>query len=202
MSDQSLGEYDKSKQFYARLGFCISRWAYIERELYQISKWALGCSDTLATYVFYQWSSFENKIKYVDGLLERAASKQARSEWKGLNSNIKALAIDRNFIVHQPAAVASHHRINISTGAVESELEQHIIRTEPLEVRAGKRKDRVITSDDLVKHIIALNALSRHLVDFSGRLLRSRRQLAKSAPPKKPPNSARAKNRRAKAQAL
>lgn len=193
-------------EFYARVGFCISRWAYIERELFALSKWALGANDVVATFVFYQWASFENKLSYVDGLLKRTAASELKIQWKALLSRIKTAASDRNFIVHQPPSQYTHGqiKINIDTGETISAQfapTEWYIRTESLEIQAGKRKERKISSLDLKSHITEIDDLYGLLIKFRKEAVNSPRRFSKSAPQAEPPRSGRAKNRRANSQA-
>ena len=197
-------EMDDARLFYAKVGWCVTQWAYIERELYLISRWALGANDTVASFVFYQWSSLENKLAYVDGLVARTAQKAHRGTWASIAKKIYTLKGDRNFLVHQPAVFTTSVNVHLTPtgfGGGEVTGSGWEISTEPFQVVAGARKQRSISLFDLTKHQDELDVLAGEIAVFTREISRSRRRLAKSAPLKEPRQSARARTRRANSQA-
>ncbi len=196
----------RMREFYGRIGYCVTRWAYIERDLCALTKWSLAANDPLAAFVFHQWSSFDNKLSFVDGLLARTASAPFKPKWRAIHTQIKALARDRNFIVHQPPLQSGSATFSVSLETQEATMlersePQWLLRTEPLEIKAGKRQAREFTESELVTHGKALDDLLWQLHSFSTEIACSPRRFAKSLEPKAPQKTGRAKNRLAKRQA-
>lgn len=92
---------------YAAIGRAISNWAHVERHLFSLFSAALGEEDPIAGPIFFAWRDITGRLELTNNvLLKRRPGAPELAYWKSLLSITKALATERNFVAHNPAALS------------------------------------------------------------------------------------------------
>src|SRR4051812_31103108 len=77
MTDSS-DKLPKKVEFYMYVGFCITAWAKVEEDLFDISQDLLGCSKEKAAIVYYRTPSMRARLELVDELMSTALPQRGR----------------------------------------------------------------------------------------------------------------------------
>jgi hypothetical protein len=112
----------KRKMFYASLGECITAWATIERELFDLFHRALGierrwrpksrrnADREKSALIFWTLPTFGMRLSYTSMLVTYCletgdgSKSKAQQYWKKLNKDLERLHSFRNKLAHQPTA--------------------------------------------------------------------------------------------------
>jgi hypothetical protein len=96
---------DPRIQFFFHMGFAISRWAYVERDLFEVFRVLLGSNlDEKAAYLFYASTSINHHFEMTSGLVEMSANPKQKKVWKKIAQLFKDNIALRNRLAHDPAA--------------------------------------------------------------------------------------------------
>jgi len=120
-----------TEEFSLQVGACITRWADIEEELFEICVACLGCGPERAAIVYYRTPTIDARLKLVDELVEVVLPKRQRpsgshdhphlKRWRGVQGDfVDALRV-RNRIAHQPMG----RRRQVSTLGVVTSIPYH-----------------------------------------------------------------------------
>jgi hypothetical protein len=176
-------------QFYMYVGYCITAWANVEEELFDICADVLGCKLERAAIVYYRLPSLSVRLGLVDELVTSGLPERSRKNgghdhpdlrtWIALKDEITELTRTRSRIAHHPVNhdVTFMHRetgepitkerpVPIEEVYVERSYSISISRYERLR---GKEKDRPLkplTADDLSVHCMALQRLAAKIKIF------------------------------------
>jgi hypothetical protein len=101
-----------SDEFLSQVGACITHWADIEEELFEICLACLGCTRERAAIVYYRTPTIDSRLNLVDELVETVLPKPERPSgghhhphlmrWRGIRVDFRRAIGVRNRIAHQP----------------------------------------------------------------------------------------------------
>ena len=103
----------KRKAFYASLGECITAWADVERQLFDLFHRALlGLNDDKekSALLFWTFPTFGMRLSYTSMLINyciktgHGSHTKAQKYWKKLSKDLEELHSFRNILAHQPTA--------------------------------------------------------------------------------------------------
>jgi hypothetical protein len=165
---------DPKIQFFFHLGFAINRWAYIERDLYEIFRYALATDDEAkAAYLFHRAFGIKEHFKMTDNLIARSLSAENLITWEKIKTDLLALIDFRNRLAHEPS-------ISIVSAAMDAD-EESLKRIPPPawelhEARSkvlGKKKSKSappVTTKDIIGHIESVMKLEEAISQFRSSL--------------------------------
>ena len=151
--------------FLGLLGECVSLWAFLDRELFNLTQAALGVDHTRAAIVFYSWANIANHLILVDRLMKhRLAAKDFQAEWKPLSKSIRLHLDTRSVYAHQPTKRTGSSENNRASYAYSV----HIEPAERLLAREyhGLGGKSELSAKDLRKHAYSLEKLVRQVSEF------------------------------------
>jgi hypothetical protein len=157
-------------EFFYWLGNCVNRWAYVDRQLFHICRFALKVDDRQASLFYYKDRSFDNRVRFVEEAVRILIDPPIFGHfWQPLRKKMKDLVATRNIIAHHPAMRYAAAK----DGKPYYEWSIHI---EPYERLLGRDypglmgKD-AIRVDDLKEHAAAVDKLYIKLSEFLHRVL-------------------------------
>jgi hypothetical protein len=121
MAKPTEGKLPPKHEFYMYVGLCITAWAKVEDELFDICVDALGCTQERASIVYYRTPSLSGRIELIDELIVTALPRRTKDgdrehedvkRWKALKKTLLGMMSIRNKIAHHPVnhAVAMRFR--------------------------------------------------------------------------------------------
>jgi hypothetical protein len=123
-------------QFHVVVGQCITQWALVEEELFQICWIVMQCSLEHASIVYYRTPTLDARLKLVSELVESIFPKPKRSgehpakdlkQWRAIATDFENLLAIRSQIAHHPVwpifEMSEDNRIDIS--GFEIYMSQH-----------------------------------------------------------------------------
>ncbi len=157
--DPKTKQVERDNETFLRLvGECVSLWAFLDRELFKLTKAALGTDDVRTAIVFYSWTNIANHIQLVDKLMKHGLSEtHFASKWKPLHKLIIRHLKTRSIYAHQPLK-------RTGMGKNNRAFYYYSIHIEPAEllVRSGHEglggKSELVAKD-LRKHAYSLEKL-------------------------------------------
>jgi hypothetical protein len=100
------------REFYQRVGQCITEWANVERQLFRLCSFALGTGPERAAIIYYRTPTLDSRLDLVAELIRTKLPRRIKAdgghdhplvtEWTTIIKYVKALLQTRNFIAHQP----------------------------------------------------------------------------------------------------
>jgi hypothetical protein len=111
MSKPTEGKLLPKQEFYMYVGLCITAWAKIEEELFNICVDALGCTQERASIVYYRTPTVRSRMDLVDELVSTVIPRPKKDgahphedtkTWRGLKKKLADLSEVRRKIAHQP----------------------------------------------------------------------------------------------------
>jgi hypothetical protein len=164
------------------IGNCITQWAHVQDEIFEICLRCLGCSRENAAIVYYRTPSMDARMNLADELVRLAlrnpSPKSGGREhpdlkaWKDIGTQFDALKTPRNQMAHHPVwfRVAGLFQGDHSQPATEpSWFEVYVGRNERLRGRSAKSKP--LRVNDLRIHLTKLNQLIASLQEFRTQIL-------------------------------
>jgi hypothetical protein len=166
----------RRRMFYASLGECITAWAAIERELFELFHRALGVERRWSSkyrkdpdreksaLLFWTFPTFGMRLNYTSMLvthcLETADGSKTKPQkhWKKLSDDLEKLHSFRNKLAHQPTtkdAVIEHDHGTILFWAKEMII--------PNKLDKKKKPFKPIGQDDLDEHLLSVSAICHKL---------------------------------------
>jgi hypothetical protein len=174
----------KRKMFYASLGECITAWAAIERELFELFHRALGVEPRWGSknrrnpdrdksaLLFWTFPTFGMRLSYTSMLVTyclqtaEGSKTKAQKYWEKLRKDLEELYSFRNNLAHQPTAkdkVIDHDEGTILVWAKEMIIPNKLDK---------KKSFKPIEQADLDAHLLSASAICHKLkstyVSFPG----------------------------------
>jgi hypothetical protein len=177
----------RDEQIFSRLiGECITRWAFIDRALFEYCNYCLGGRWPITAIVFYRTPQLKQRLDLVDELLRKtiffikvripSRSRVAQQrcdtmlrEWAIINKKLNGLIEVRNVIAHQPMMRAGTTKKH---GKGDRAHYYFAIQTEMRASYRSGRKHWVLKVEDLRSHFRKTEAMIRVLRGFLSRLER------------------------------
>jgi hypothetical protein len=138
---------------------------FSDRELFELTRVALGTDGALAAVVFYSLPSIAGHLSLVDRLLKhRLSATDFEKEWKPLTKSIKHHLDTRSIYAHHPLK-------RTGTNKNERAFYFYSIHIEPAELPLGRTykglgDKRELVANDLRKHAYSLDTLVKKTSDF------------------------------------
>ena len=172
---------DKGTVFMALLGTCITEWAWIEEQVYEICQLILGTEPEHTSILFYRTPTLESRIALADELMGTIFPKPESGEhsdpdaavWRKLLLDIRAEMPVRNQLAHSPATAGVYGTMDEKTGVITKvvTVAMHSV-PHPHETWRPKTKNKAALHEpDLQKHLEAVRSLHERLKTFGRELL-------------------------------
>jgi hypothetical protein len=170
-----LGRELKRKMFYASLGECITAWAAVERELFELFHIALGVERRWSSksrknvdreksaLLFWTFPTFGMRLSYTSMLvthcLKTADGSKTKPQkyWKKLSDDLEELHSFRNKLAHQPTAkdrVIEHDKGTMVMWAKEMIIPNKLDK---------KKSFKPIEQADLDAHLVSVASICEKL---------------------------------------
>jgi hypothetical protein len=167
----------KRRMFYASLGECITAWAAIERELFELFHRALGVQRPFGSrsrrniareksaLVFWEIPTFGMRLSYTSMIVTYClrtadgSKTKPQKHWQKLSKDLEELYSFRNNLAHQPTAkdrVIEHDDGTVIMWAKEMIVPNKLDR---------KKSFKPIEQADLDRHLLAVSAICHKLKD-------------------------------------
>jgi hypothetical protein len=93
----------RQERFFFLVGYAITRWAYVDRSLFEFCRFALNTTDRKTAILFYRTPSIGDHSILANALM-RDAQLQAQhlKHWEQIVSAIEKLLPFRNDLAHNP----------------------------------------------------------------------------------------------------
>lgn len=160
---------DAEEEFLQALGLCVSQWAFVDRQLFRLFRFALQTATHRAAIIYYGQRTLGQHVQAVDKLLgQNISPAQYDDDWKPLRRRLEALVAVRNVFVHQPTR-------RLHTARNGKAVYEYAIHIEPYEkllnrrVKGLKDKDH-ISVDDLKMHARQVHDLEDDLITLVKKL--------------------------------
>jgi hypothetical protein len=183
------------KEFFFHVGFVISRWAHIDRTLFDCCRFALNTNPHKASVVFYRAQTIGEHLGLTDSLMTLSLSAKNAKLWRKLSKRINDLLPFRNEIAHNPAGVFGTSTITVPKDGsrpaqINFENRWWAIETEESKLLNKNKKPAHVKIEDLDDHARAVIGLEMDLYNFVKKLpKRALNRPAKSSRPKPAPKS-------------
>ena len=195
-----MTEDDFSKRrdrFFFLLGYAITRWAYIDRSLFDFCKFALNTTERKTAIVFYRSPNIGDHLALTNVLMREAQLQpQHLKHWDQIARLTERLLPFRNDIAHNPPAQAAYvtvvvNKHDLSKSHVANQKQEWEIRTEPTKLlhRSKRVRDFRATSDHILEHIKKVQKLEQAISALRWELMGRPQGLGSTVPaPKFPEN--------------
>jgi len=151
--------------FFYSLGNCVNRWAFVDRALYRLSRFALKLDHRQSAFLYYRQRAFHQHLRFADQVLRTILPKeQISNEWIPLHNKVEHLSKTRNIFAHHPAK-----RLGTSKDGKPHYI--WTIHIEPAERILNWEYDGLqgkmeLGIEDLEKHILDVETLELELRSF------------------------------------
>lgn len=176
------GSQELADDFLLQVGACITQWADVEEELFEICLACLGCPRERAAIVYYRTPTIDTRLKLVDELIEAVFPKPDRpsgghvhpdiKRWRRIRTSFETALRTRSRIAHQPMATRSELR-NIGLLLLgwyqESWFEIYVSRNEQYRKKAANTP--ALRINDLKAHYRVVLSLKDGLRSFRADVL-------------------------------
>jgi hypothetical protein len=184
-------------EFYMHVGLCITAWAKVEEELFEICFDILGTTRDRAAIVFYRLPQLSIRLGLIDELTISVLPKRPKKDgghdhtdvtaWKDLKGRLDALFGMRRRIAHQPVAYGTALRFR-DTGEMAPFGEMHSLNKVAFETSywiylsqteglRGKEKPHLKISD-LKDHHSEIERIAKEINRFRVSKLKTHLQLS------------------------
>jgi hypothetical protein len=176
-----------SVEFYSYVGLCITAWAKVDEELFDILVDVLGTSRELGSIIYYRITSLGGRLGLVDELTLSVLPKpETRNgahphalalEWTALRKAVQALTSTRTQIAHHPVdrkiefsykdsgdAVPAGTAVPIHQTTWVDSYSIYVGQSERLRGKNGQNKP--LTADSLSSHCQQVQAAATKLRQF------------------------------------
>jgi hypothetical protein len=165
--DPKTKQVERDKEIFLRLlGECVSLWAFLDRELFHLTKTALGTDDKRTAIVFYFRQDLTNHLTLVDRLMKHGVSEDHfLHKWRPLHKVITRHLATRSIYAHQPTR-------RTGTGKNNRAFYYYSIHIEPAQqqlggdFKQGLGDKKELLTKDLKKHAHSLEKLVKEVSDF------------------------------------
>jgi hypothetical protein len=191
MKKPAEGKLLAKQEFYMYVGLCITAWAKVEDELFDICATVLGCTQERASIVYYRTPAVSARLELADELVLSALPRRVGNgghehedvkRWKALKKDLLGLTATRRKIAHQPVnhAVAMRFRdtgelipvgqpVPIGNLSFENTYWIHTSSAEGL--RGRDSGHRPLKTDDLSVHCTQLELIAPKIRNFRAAIL-------------------------------
>jgi len=163
-------------EFMALLGTCITEWAWIEEEVYQVCHRVLGTVSEHTSIIYYRTPTLEARLNLANELMATIFPKPENGKhpdsdslvWSKLLGEIKDAMPVRNQLAHSPTGAAIFGFMDDETGEVSEGVEikmQSYPRSQEL-ARPGKPAKKELRSEDLATYLPMVRHLHTRLRTF------------------------------------
>jgi hypothetical protein len=168
MTDEDA-HWKMREEFFSLVGQAITRWSYIDRDLFDFCRFALNASEKMSAIIFYRSPTIGDHMNLTDSLMKAAQLHERHlRQWAAILAEMNRLLPLRNEIAHNPHVSAGMIVIQLNSkssepGQVVSNEQWYEIRTEQRKLlRQSKNKAAQpfkVKSADLLKHLQELQVL-------------------------------------------
>ena len=179
-------EFDETtnRDFHTYIGFCITAWAKVEEELFDVCQKCLGTPRTQAAIVYYRTPTLNGRLELVDELVLAALPQRERKSgghdsaevkaWRTIKADLADLLKTRSRIAHHPVSVRFRTKGSLGTPAMpelQTSFEIYMSGREQARPRSGGSKPLTVTH--LVHHCLHLQKMVERLKTFASTTLRA-----------------------------
>jgi hypothetical protein len=167
---------EQSAEFMALLGTCITEWAWIEEETYQVCAIVLGTAAEHTSIIYYRTPSLEARLNLADELMSTIFPKPETGKhphfdagiWSKLILNIKDAMPLRNQLAHSPTAAGIWGMMDDETGEISEVVEIKMQNSPHAHEmwRPNKPKKKMLLKEDLERHLTDVRSLHERLQAF------------------------------------
>jgi hypothetical protein len=176
-------------QFFSRLGYAITRWAHVDRNLFEFCNFAMGTSKEITAVIFHRSPNIKDHLMLTDALMGYVLNKARLKKWEEIRKMVEDNLQFRNDLAHNPPVQVVHLMAVVGEPKfqVPPPKQWWEISTEPTKLLHKKGKPRKATKEDIVSHIKNVNVLLNAMWDLGKSLPKRRRtRLAISSRPRLP----------------
>jgi hypothetical protein len=159
----------RQERFFFLVGYAISRWAYVDRSLFDFCKFALNTTDHKTAIIFFRTPNIGDHLALTNALMADAQLEPLhKKHWQQITRAIEALLPFRNDLAHNPPVQSGFMAIVLNKNdPLKSRATEHKqwweIRTEPRKLlhKPKNKKVREIKSDSdqIFEHIKKVETL-------------------------------------------
>jgi hypothetical protein len=182
----------RQERFFFLVGYAITRWAYVDRSLFDFCEFALNTTERKTAILFYRTPSIGDHLTLTNALMRDAQLETRHSKhWEQIVGAIETLLPFRNDLAHNPPvqtgfmAIAMDKDNPLKTHATEHK-QWWEIRTEPKKLlhKPKNKKPREIkaTSDQILEHIKMVETLEQAISALSWEVLGRPKGLGPTVP--------------------
>jgi len=199
MADPRKSLKELAEEFYMWLGHCISSWALVEGELFQICRDAIGCREDQAAIIYVRTPTIASRLKLTDELLQNVLPSREDNHgkqhpdaiaWASVRTKCDELIPTRNRLAHQPVTAPNAYLHYFFGGRPDSKpehnawIQSHVGGAERL--RGNRKGIKPLKLKDLEHHLSQTKLLTEQMKEF--REKRLQKLLAKREQPQSPQN--------------
>jgi hypothetical protein len=162
------------ERFFSLVGYAITRWAYIDRSLFDFCKFALNANDIKTAIIFYRSPSIGDHLELTNALMSASGLPPETLEWWNLIAQVAKDQLPyRNDLAHNPPVQTAHITV---VGEHVTKTEQWTeIQTEPTKLlhkskRSSARKISA-TADQVSDHIRKVEQLEQAIAALRWKLM-------------------------------
>ena len=166
-------EYVEAETAFLRaVGLCVTRWAFVDRQLFRLFKFGIGASTHRAALLYYDQNMIGRRAGQINNLLKSAFegpdNENWLRKWESLHQRLRDLLPIRNVIAHQPV-----QRLATSDG--KKAIYVYAIYLEPYARYLKKSRNvhgdkEILKTDDLIQHSNDVETLESDLRDFANEI--------------------------------
>jgi hypothetical protein len=176
----------KQERFFALAGYAITRWAYIDRSLFDFCKFALSTTEHKTAIVFYRTPSIGDHLGLANALFGASdLPPEALERWKRIAREMQRLLSFRNDLAHNPPVQLAY--ITMVGDQVTDQRQEWQFRTDPTKLlhQPPKQKTRKIeaTANDVSAHIAKVELLEQAIAALHWQLMGRPPGLGPTIPP-------------------
>jgi hypothetical protein len=179
-------------QFFGPVGYAITRWALVDRELFDLCRFALATSDEKMAVVFYRSPSLKDHLMLADALLRLSLSQRQRALWGDIFSLADRLLPFRNDLAHNPPMQIVQIVVTLNAPSDSPPIEPQQwweLRTENAKLLNKKKKAMRAKVADVIQHIGEVDHLLDLMWDLKNALPKRRKKRSPSSTPRSPQES-------------
>jgi hypothetical protein len=196
-------------EFYMYVGLCITAWAKVDEEIFDVLVDVLGTTRELSSIIYYRITTIAGRLGLVDELVTSVLPKPERKngghthqltvEWTKTKKTIEDLFSTRTQIAHHPVdnQITLRYKTNgelvppdqpVSLGDATFENSYSIYVSQSERLRGRHDHIKPLTADALSLHCQAVQAAATKLMNFrAGPLARHLESARKVSAPASPP---------------
>ncbi len=175
-ADANLDIIDPRIKFFFHLGFAISQWAIVERELFHVFRFMLGnAHETTAAFIFYdKHQTIGARFHLTNPLVDALLTKRHTARWGAIMKRFEKEIPTRNRLAHDPSTQIVSSVLSTSNSAPTDvpppAWEIHLEQTKLLSHTKPKKDRQPISTGQIVDHINEVYALTEDLREFRKKL--------------------------------